>query len=211
MVAGSTGSGKSVFLHSLIESLTSGPRRRFTRLILVDPKRVEFGRFSSCPGLAYPVVEEADDLAALLSQLTDIMEERYRYLSKKKVRDLGELHRKEDEPGMPYLAVVIDEVADIFLSERGKEIKTSIIRLAQKSRAVGIHLVLATQRPSADIVDGLIKANFPTRIAFRTSSQVDSRVVLDRGGAETLFGKGDGLFVSPEREHPVRFQGAFSG
>lgn len=211
MVAGSTGSGKSVFLHSLIDSLTSGPRRRLTRLVLADPKRVEFGRFASSNNLACPVVEEAAEVHTLLIQLIEIMEERYRHLSKKKVRDLGELHRKEKEPDMPYLVVVIDEVADIFLSEQGKGIKTSVIRLAQKSRAVGIHLVLATQRPSADIVDGLIKANFPTRIAFRTASQVDSRVILDRNGAETLFGKGDGLFVSPESKDPVRFQGAFSG
>ncbi len=209
LVAGSTGSGKSVFLHVLIESLLRGPRSRFTRLVLVDPKRVEFGDFSSSPHLACPIVEEPDETDRLLSTLIETMEDRYRILAGKGYKNIGELYEQEQNPQMPYLVAVLDEVADLFLSERGKELKTSIIKLAQKSRAVGIHLVLATQRPSADIIDGLIKANFPTRIAFRTSSQVDSRVILDRNGAEALFGKGDGLFVSPTDEQPVRFQGAF--
>jgi len=209
LVAGSTGSGKSVFLHVLIESLLRGPRCRYTRIVLVDPKRVEFGDFSSSPHLACPIVEEPDETDRLLSTLIDTMEDRYRILSSRGYKNIGELYEQENTPQMPYLVAVLDEVADLFLSERGKELKTSIIKLAQKSRAVGIHLVLATQRPSADIIDGLIKANFPTRIAFRTSSQVDSRVILDRNGAETLFGKGDGLFVSPTDDQPVRFQGAY--
>lgn len=209
LVAGSTGSGKSVFLHVLIESLLRGPMRRFTRLVLVDPKRVEFGDFSSSPHLACPIVEEPNETGRLLSTLIETMEDRYRILAGKGYKNIGELYEREKSLQMPYLVAVLDEVADLFLSESGKELKTSIIKLAQKSRAVGIHLVLATQRPSADIIDGLIKANFPTRIAFRTSSQVDSRVILDRNGAEALFGKGDGLFVSPTDEQPVRFQGAF--
>jgi S-DNA-T family DNA segregation ATPase FtsK/SpoIIIE len=109
---------------------------------------------------------------------------------------------------MAYVVIVIDEVSDLFFSERGKEIRRLVIQLAQKSRATGIHIVLATQRPSADIFDGALKANFPARIAFRTASQVDSRVILDRRGAEELFGRGDGLLVTPGREHPLRFQGA---
>ncbi len=210
LVAGSTGSGKSVFLHALVESLIRGPRSRLCRLVLVDPKRVEFGSYASVANLACPVVEEPDTVAALLGELIETMEARYTLLSERGVKNIAELHAREEDPQMPYLVAVLDEVADLFLSSEGKAIKTSVIRLAQKSRAVGIHLVLATQRPSADIVDGLIKANFPTRVAFRTSGQVDSRVILDRNGAEKLYGKGDGLFFSPSSEHPVRFQGAYA-
>jgi len=210
LVAGSTGSGKSVFLHALVESLIRGPKNRFCRLVLVDPKRVEFGSYASVANLACPVVEEPAAVSALLEELIETMEERYTRLSEEGVKNIAELHAKEEDPQMPYLVAVLDEVADLFLFSEGKEIKTSVIKLAQKSRAVGIHLVLATQRPSADVVDGLIKANFPTRVAFRTSGQVDSRVILDRNGAEKLYGKGDGLFFSPASEHPVRFQGAYA-
>lgn len=207
LVAGATGSGKSVFLHSLIHSLCRGPERNKIRLVLADPKRVEFSGYAALPNLAVPVAEEPAEILSLLDNLLGIMEARYRILKQKKKRSITEL--SPEDAGMPFLVAVIDEVADLFLSEEGKPLKKSLIRLAQKSRAVGIHLIIATQRPSADIIDGLIKANFPARLAFRTASATDSRIILGRNGAEKLRGRGDALYVSPDQSEPVRFQSAF--
>lgn len=210
LVAGTTGSGKSVFLHSLIHSLLSAPEAFRVRFVLGDPKRVEFRGYRNLAHLACPIVEEPDALVGVLEAARQLMESRYRHLSRRTSRSLAELHAAGGGKNMAYVVVVIDEVSDLFFSPRGKEIRRLVIQLAQKSRATGIHIVLATQRPSADIFDGALKANFPARVAFRTASQVDSRVILDRRGAEELFGRGDGLLVTPGREHPLRFQGALA-
>lgn len=207
LVAGTTGSGKSVFLHAIIESLIRGPAKTRTRLVLMDPKRVEFYPYRKGPNLACKIVEEPGEIAAALEGLVEAMEDRYDVLTKNSARNIRDA--RANGLDMPYVVAILDEMADVFLSDQGERIRKLVIKLAQKSRATGIHLVMATQRPSVDIVDGLIKANFPGRIAFRTSSQVDSRVVLDLAGAEGLYGKGDGLFVSPDVAHPIRFQGAF--
>lgn len=207
LVAGSTGSGKSVFLHVLIESVIRGPRAFRTRIILADPKRVEFFPYRKSANLACPIVEEGEDILQVLEMLVRTMEERYAYMAEEEARNIGELHERGIE--MPFIVAIIDELSDLFMGSAGKGIRDAVVRLGQKSRATGIHLVLATQRPSADIVDGLIKANFPARIAFRTSSQVDSRVILDQPGAEQLLGKGDGLYISPEESRAIRFQGAY--
>jgi S-DNA-T family DNA segregation ATPase FtsK/SpoIIIE len=181
------------------------------RMVLVDPKRVELNHYEGIPHLLTPVVTSPRLAANVLGNLIKEMEERYGVMSKTKTRSLPELNRvriRDGEPPLPYILCVIDELADLMMIAPA-DVEDAIIRLAQKSRAVGVHLVLATQRPSADVITGMIKANVPARIAFAVSSQTDSRVILDQNGAESLLGQGDMLFRPAGESRAARIQGAF--
>ena len=207
LVAGTTGSGKSVMLNGLLTSLllTTDPRR--VKMVLVDPKRVELSQFVRVPHLITPVVTDVKKAANALSWAVSEMERRYEVLEKAGVRSLDGYNDRGAEQ-MPYVVVVIDELADLMMTAAAK-VEDAVIRLAQKARAVGIHLVVATQRPSVDVITGMIKANVPSRIAFAVSSQIDSRVILDTPGAESLLGMGDMLFKPVSAIRPSRVQGAF--
>jgi S-DNA-T family DNA segregation ATPase FtsK/SpoIIIE len=187
--------------------MITGPNADRIRLVLCDPKRVEFAGFENHPSLACEVLDESSTIARALEALTRAMESRYRTLKEAGVRSISELTGKGTR--MTYVVVIIDEVSDLFLSDDGPSAKRAVVRLAQKARAVGIHVILATQRPSTDVIDGLIKANFPARIAFRTASATDSRVILGVAGAERLAGKGDALYLAAGQGRPIRVQGAF--
>ena len=251
LVSGQTGSGKSVFMNGLICSLLY----RFTpdelRLILVDPKFIEFSFYHDIPHLLLPVVDDPKNASASLKWAVREMERRYRILEAAGVRNLQSYNERVTENGeeamatilqaeaqsqeasaqlmtggdwieafekddtgapvigkLPYVVIIIDELADLMMTVK-KDVEGSIARIAQKARASGIHLILATQRPSTDVVTGLIKANMPTRLSFSLSSQIDSRTILDRQGAERLLGQGDMLFIPPGQNEPVRLQGAF--
>ena len=208
LVAGTTGSGKSVMLNGLLTSLllTTDPRQ--VKMILIDPKRVELSQFARVPHLITPVVTDVKKAANALSWAVAEMERRYEVLEKFGVRSLDGYNEKRPEKQMPYVIVVIDELADLMMTSAAK-VEDAVIRLAQKARAVGIHLVVATQRPSVDVITGMIKANVPSRIAFAVSSQVDSRVILDTPGAEALLGQGDMLFKPVSAMRPSRVQGAY--
>lgn len=207
LVAGTTGSGKSVMLNSLLTSLllTTDPRR--VKMVLVDPKRVELAPFGQIPHLITPVVTDVKKAANALSWAVAEMERRYEVLEKVGVRSLDGYNERAETP-MPYVVVVIDELADLMMAAASK-VEDAVIRLAQKARAVGIHLVVATQRPSVDVITGMIKANIPSRVAFAVSSQVDSRVILDSSGAEALLGMGDMLYKPVSAPRTSRVQGAF--
>jgi S-DNA-T family DNA segregation ATPase FtsK/SpoIIIE len=207
LVAGTTGSGKSVMLNGLLTSLllTTDPRQ--VKMVLVDPKRVELSQFGRVPHLITPVVTDVKKAANALSWGVAEMERRYEVLESLGVRSLEGYNDRAEVP-MPYVVVVIDELADLMM-QAGAKVEDAIIRLAQKARAVGIHLVVATQRPSVDVITGMIKANIPSRIAFAVSSQVDSRVIMDNPGAEALLGMGDMLFKPVSAARPSRVQGAF--
>ena len=207
LVAGTTGSGKSVMLNSLLTSLllTTDPRR--VKMVLVDPKRVELAPFGQIPHLITPVVTDVKKAANALSWAVAEMERRYEVLEKTGVRSLDGYNDRSETP-MPYVVVVIDELADLMMAAAAK-VEDAVIRLAQKARAVGIHLVVATQRPSVDVITGMIKANIPSRVAFAVSSQVDSRVILDSAGAEALLGMGDMLYKPVSASRTSRVQGAF--
>ncbi len=207
LVAGTTGSGKSVMLNSLLTSLllTTDPRR--VKMVLIDPKRVELAPFGRIPHLITPVVTDVKKAANALSWAVAEMERRYEVLEREGVRSL-EVYNERAEHFMPYVVVVIDELADLMMAAAAK-VEDAVIRLAQKARAVGIHLVVATQRPSVDVITGMIKANVPSRVAFAVSSQVDSRVILDASGAESLLGMGDMLYKPVSASRPSRVQGAF--
>ncbi|MGH3145479.1 MAG: DNA translocase FtsK, partial [Rubrobacter sp.] len=207
LVAGTTGSGKSVMLNGLLTSLllTTDPRQ--VKMVLIDPKRVELSLFGRVPHLITPVVTDVKKAANALGWAVAEMERRYEVLEKMGVRSL-EGYNDRAETQMPYVVVVIDELADLMM-QAGAKVEDAIIRLAQKARAVGIHLVVATQRPSVDVITGMIKANVPSRIAFAVSSQVDSRVILDSPGAEALLGMGDMLYKPVSAARPSRVQGAF--
>ncbi|HZY64708.1 MAG TPA: DNA translocase FtsK [Rubrobacteraceae bacterium] len=207
LVAGTTGSGKSVMLNSLLTSLllTTDPRR--VKMVLVDPKRVELAPFGRIPHLITPVVTDVKKAANALSWAVAEMERRYEVLEKMGVRSLEGYNDRVETP-MPYVVVVIDELADLMMAAAAK-VEDAVIRLAQKARAVGIHLVVATQRPSVDVITGMIKANIPSRVAFAVSSQVDSRVILDSAGAEALLGMGDMLYKPVSASRTSRVQGAF--
>ncbi|NLY92367.1 MAG: DNA translocase FtsK [Firmicutes bacterium] len=209
LIAGATGSGKSVCLNALLVSLLYRASPVEVKLILIDPKRVELSVYEGIPHLAAPVVTEAKKAAAVLKAVVAEMETRYKAFAEKGVRDLARYNRvlKPDELPMPYIVVVIDELADLMMVAP-VEVEDAICRLAQMARATGIHLVVATQRPSVDVITGLIKANIPSRIAFAVSSQVDSRTILDMAGAEQLLGRGDMLFAPVGALKPVRLQGA---
>ena len=208
LVAGTTGSGKSVMLNGLLTSLllTTDPRQ--VKMVLIDPKRVELSQFARVPHLITPVVTDVKKAANALSWAVAEMERRYEVLEKFGVRSLDGYNEKRPENQMPYVVVVIDELADLMMTSAAK-VEDAVIRLAQKARAVGIHLVVATQRPSVDVITGMIKANVPSRIAFAVSSQVDSRVILDTPGAEALLGQGDMLFKPVSAMRPSRVQGAY--
>jgi DNA segregation ATPase FtsK/SpoIIIE, S-DNA-T family len=211
LVAGTTGSGKSGCVNAILSSILMQASPNEVRLVLVDPKQVELNHYENVPHLLTPVVTSPRLAANVLSNLIGEMESRYGIMSEARCRNLNELNRariKAGEPPLPHILCVIDELADLMMVAPA-EVEDSIIRLAQKSRATGIHLVLATQRPSTDIITGTIKVNIPSRIAFAVSSQTDSRVILDQGGAEALLGQGDMLFRGAGSSKLQRVQGAF--
>lgn len=230
LVAGTTGSGKSVAINTMILSMLYKATAEDVRLIMVDPKMLELSVYEGIPHLLAPVVTDMKQAANALNWCVAEMERRYRLLAHVGVRQLASFNDKiqeaitnekplfnpfsltPDEPEplekLPHIVVIIDELADLMMVE-GKKVEQQIARLAQKARAAGIHLILATQRPSVDVITGLIKANIPTRIAFQVSSKIDSRTILDQGGAENLLGKGDMLFLPPGTAEPTRLHGAF--
>ena len=211
LIAGTTGSGKSGCINTILTSILLRSTPDEARLILIDPKRIELNYYESIPHLLTPVVSSPKEASAVLLNVVTEMERRYERLAQVRARNLNEANRalrKRGEEELPYLLIVIDELADLMMVSP-QEVEDSIIRLAQKSRAVGIHLVLATQRPSVDVITGMIKANVPSRIAFAVSSQTDSRVILDSNGAESLLGQGDMLFKPLGTSRVQRVQGAF--
>jgi len=217
LLAGSTGSGKTIALNTIITSLLYKNSPATMRLILIDPKRVEFPVYNDIPHLLLPVIVDPQKTINALKWLVSEMERRFDILAKAQARDImsynlqfSDQQPKEDgEKPMPYIVVVVDELADL-MAARGKEVEAGIVRLAQMARAVGIHLVLATQRPSVEVITGLIKANITSRIAFQVASHFDSRTILDSAGAEKLLGKGDSLFMSAESAKPRRIQGVYA-
>jgi len=227
LIAGQTGSGKSVMINTLLTSLLYRNSPSEMKLILVDPKQVEMAPYEDIPHLLTPVITEPEKTISALKWAVNEMERRYKLLAEEKIRDIKTYNQKvqsgskkvsvEDEDGntqqiedgaMPYIVVVIDELADLMMVA-ARDVEALIVRLAQKARAVGIHLVLATQRPSVDVITGLIKANIPARIAFTVASQIDSRTILDQVGAEKLLGQGDMLMLTPSMSKPKRIQGAW--
>jgi S-DNA-T family DNA segregation ATPase FtsK/SpoIIIE len=209
LIAGATGSGKTVCLNTIICSLILGNTPYDLRFVLIDPKRVELTSFDSIPHLASPVIVEAEKAVEALRWLAQEMDRRYQKLQAAAARSIDGYNKtRQGDQKMPYMVLVIDELADLMM-QSGDEVERILCRLAQLARAVGIHLVVATQRPSVDVITGLIKANFPTRISFAVSSQVDSRTILDGAGAEKLLGKGDMLYMPQEASKPKRLQGCF--
>jgi S-DNA-T family DNA segregation ATPase FtsK/SpoIIIE len=211
LIAGTTGSGKSGCINAILTSILLRATPEQVRMILVDPKRIELNHYESIPHLLTPVVSSPKEASAVLLNVVTEMERRYERLAQVRARGLPEANRafrKRGEPELPFLLVVIDELADLMMVSP-QDVEDAIIRLAQKSRAVGIHLVLATQRPSVDVITGMIKANVPSRIAFAVSSQTDSRVILDGAGAESLLGQGDMLFKPLGTSRLQRLQGAY--
>jgi len=227
LIAGQTGSGKSVMINTLLTSLLYRNSPSEMKLILVDPKQVEMAPYEDIPHLITPVINEPEKTISALKWAVNEMERRYKLLAEHKVRDIKTYntmvnsgktkivvqdedgHEQQHENGaMPYIVIVIDELADLMMVA-ARDVEALIVRLAQKARAVGIHLVLATQRPSVDVITGLIKANVPARIAFTVASQVDSRTILDQIGAEKLLGQGDMLMSTAAMPKPKRIQGAW--
>jgi S-DNA-T family DNA segregation ATPase FtsK/SpoIIIE len=211
LIAGTTGSGKSGCINALLTSILLRATPDDVRMILIDPKRIELNHYEAIPHLLTPVVSSPKEASAVLANCLAEMERRYERLSSVRARNLNEANRafrQRGEKTMPYLLVVIDELADLMMVAP-QAVEDAVIRLAQKSRAVGIHLVLATQRPSVDVITGMIKANVPSRIAFAVSSMTDSRVILDQGGAESLLGQGDMLFKPLGTSRIQRVQGAY--
>jgi len=219
LIAGATGSGKSVGIHTIILSILYKARPDEVKFTIIDPKRVEMPVYGDLPHLYNPSTSAADagiitnsrEAAVSLKKIVTLMEDRYKKFANASVRNIGEYNAKMAETGGEkefYLVVIIDELADLMLVAK-KEVEDSIQRLAQMARAVGIHLILATQRPSINVITGIIKANFPARLSFQTTSQIDSRVILDMIGAENLLGKGDMLFLPSGEARPTRLQGAF--
>lgn len=208
LVAGQTGSGKSVMINDILTSLLYRNSPADLKLILVDPKQVELKPYDDIPHLLTPVITEPEKCISALKWTVAEMERRYRALSEVRQRNIIEYNNLKKEEGMPYIVIVIDELADLMMMA-ARDVEALIVRIAQKARAVGIHLVLATQRPSVDVITGLIKANVPGRIAFTTQSQVDSRTIIDQMGAEKLLGQGDMLLLTSDMPKPRRVQGAF--
>ena len=227
LIAGQTGSGKSVMINTLLTSLLYRNSPSEMKLILVDPKQVEMAPYEDIPHLLTPIITEPEKTISALKWAVNEMERRYKLLAAEKIRDIKSYNQKiqaggkkvsvadedghpqqVDEGAMPYIVIVIDELADLMMVA-SRDVEALIVRLAQKARAVGIHLVLATQRPSVDVITGLIKANVPARIAFTVASQIDSRTILDQIGAEKLLGQGDMLMLTPAMSKPKRIQGAW--
>ncbi|MEO5950779.1 MAG: DNA translocase FtsK 4TM domain-containing protein [Candidatus Saccharimonadales bacterium] len=227
LIAGQTGSGKSVMINALLTSLLYRNSPSEMKLILVDPKHVEMAAYEDIPHLLTPVITEPEKTISALKWAVNEMERRYRLLAEEKIKDIKTYNQKiqsggkkisvaddegvvhqHDDGAMPYIVIVIDELADLMMVA-ARDVEALVVRLAQKARAVGIHLVLATQRPSVDVITGLIKANVPARIAFTVASQVDSRTILDQVGAEKLLGQGDMLMLTPSMNKPKRIQGAW--
>jgi S-DNA-T family DNA segregation ATPase FtsK/SpoIIIE len=209
LIAGATGSGKSVCINSIVACLLLTNTPDQLRLLMIDPKMVELSVYNGIPHLLSPVVTEIDKAAGVLFWAVKEMERRYTLFSKANARDLPRYNSYLDKNGekrVPYIVVVVDEMADLMMAAP-EEVEKHICRLAQMARAVGIHLIIATQRPSVDVITGLIKANFPSRIAFAVTSQTDSRVILDVPGAERLLGRGDMLFMAPDASKLERLQG----
>ena len=229
LIAGATGSGKSVCVNTIVTSLVYRHTPRTLRLLMVDPKMVELSVYNTLPHLRHKVITDNRDAAAVLKWAVLEMQDRYELLAANSCRNIQDFNRRVQDGAalkmprqkdvafealeykggiLPYIVVVIDEMADLMMTVQA-EVETPIAMLAQKARAIGIHMVLATQRPSVNVITGLIKANFPSRIAFRVASQVDSRTIIDGAGAETLLGNGDMLFIPPAKSEPSRMQGAF--
>ncbi len=219
LVAGATGSGKTIFLNTLILSLLQKNTPETLRLVMVDPKRVELHAYDDIPHLIGPVITKPDKTVLAIKWLISEMESRFTTLAERGARDIDSYNEKirkenkkaaagDETPVMPYIVFVVDEMADL-MSVKGKEVEAGVVRLAQMARAVGIHLVLATQRPSVEVLTGLIKANITSRVALKVATQIDSRTIIDQGGAERLLGAGDMLFVSSKSPHPTRLQSPF--
>jgi S-DNA-T family DNA segregation ATPase FtsK/SpoIIIE len=208
LVAGQTGSGKSVMINTILTSLLYRNSPSDLKLILVDPKQVELKPYDGIPHLLTPVITEPEKCISALKWAVAEMERRYKALAEAKKRNIVEYNNVKQGEGMPYIVIVIDELADLMMMA-ARDVEALVVRIAQKARAVGIHLVLATQRPSVDVITGLIKANVPARIAFTTASQVDSRTIIDQIGAEKLLGQGDMLLLTADMPKPKRVQGAF--
>jgi S-DNA-T family DNA segregation ATPase FtsK/SpoIIIE len=226
LIAGTTGSGKSVCINTIIMSILYTQRPDMVKMILIDPKVVEMAAFKDIPHLMCPVINDCGRATSVLEWACEKMDERYEVLAEAGVRNIAGYNKLTREELMerfkpsspeeeakipkqlPYIIIIIDELADLMITS-GKEVEASIVRLAQKSRAVGIHLILATQRPQANVVTGLIKSNMPSRIAFRVQSRMDSRIVLDQNGADLLLGQGDMLFLPPGSSKPIRSQGTY--
>jgi S-DNA-T family DNA segregation ATPase FtsK/SpoIIIE len=208
LIAGATGSGKSILVHSILISLLYKNSPQTLKLVLIDPKRVELSIYDGIPHLVSPVITENKKAASVFRWAIAEMERRYEILQKAGCRDIKSYNASHREEPLPSILIAIDELADL-MSSFGREVEGSIVRLAQMARATGIHLLLATQRPSVDVITGLIKANIPARVALQVASQIDSRTILDTPGAEKLLGHGDLLFLSAELSKPKRIQGAF--
>jgi S-DNA-T family DNA segregation ATPase FtsK/SpoIIIE len=216
LIAGATGSGKSVALNCVVCSILYKASPADVRFIMIDPKRLELGVYEDIPHLLTPIVTDPRQSANALSWAVSEMEERYKTLAQEGVRNTDQYNQLidegtegfEDKERLPYIILIVDELADLMMTT-GKEVEASLTRIAQMARAVGIHLILATQRPSVDVLTGLIKANFPCRISFRVSSRVDSRTILDSNGAEQLLGNGDMLFLPPGSSRLIRIHGGF--
>src|SRR3989440_7228164 len=227
LIAGRTGTGKSVCMNALILSMLMTRRPDEVKMVMIDPKMLELSEYGKIPHLMHPVVKDMKKAEAILSWAVDKMEERYDLLSRARVRGIAgyneltpeEIHRRvhpaDDEERrrvpdrMPYIVIFVDEMGDLMMTMK-REVEGHIIRLAQKSRAAGIHLVVATQKPTVDVITGLIKSNLPARICFQVSSRSDSRVVLDEMGADKLLGKGDMLFLQPGTSILLRSQGTYA-
>jgi S-DNA-T family DNA segregation ATPase FtsK/SpoIIIE len=207
LIAGQTGSGKSVCLNGIILSILYSKTPEECQLVLVDPKRVEMTSYKDVPHLRCPIVNEPEDAVRVFGDLITEMENRYRLMAAREVRNI-ESYNSLGKEKLPYIVCVVDEMADLMMCS-GRELEKMIVRLAQLARAVGIHLVLATQKPVAEVITGLIKSNMPSRIAFQVASKGDSRVILDENGAEALIGRGDMLMTYPGVPDPVRFHGAW--
>jgi S-DNA-T family DNA segregation ATPase FtsK/SpoIIIE len=210
LVAGTTGSGKSVLISAIAIGLAMNNTPQDLRLVMLDPKMVELVRFNGLPHLLGKVETELERITTVLRWLVVEMQRRYKLLEQERARDLDSYNakavRREDGEHLPRIVVLIDELADLMMNT-AEHTESTLVRLAQMARAVGIHLVVATQRPSTDVVTGLIKANFPARISFAVASGIDSRVILDTAGAESLLGRGDMLYLAPEAAAPMRSQG----
>ena len=208
LIAGATGAGKSVCINNIIATILFRTSPDEVKLILVDPKRVELTQYNGIPHLLTPVITEPEKVISALKWAIVEMEERYKQFAQVGARNIKSYNKKIKEGKMPYILIIIDELADVMFYSPS-EVEDTITRIAQMARATGIHLVVSTQRPSVEVITGLIKANIPCRIAFNVSSMVDSRVIIDMPGAEKLLGQGDMLYIPPNQAKPTRIQGTF--